>query len=135
MERIRLTADTPSYVKVWDIEQELLDFTDILDKKYSSIDFEFAFCFRVLYTTEGIKSKVRFYKAENWLGLDLIMPEVDFKPYKKDMLMQRKIMGKYFFPFFQEAIAKYAKKLTTLKPVAKDLIKDMEQFLIEKKWL
>jgi hypothetical protein len=43
--------------------------------------------------------------------------------------------GKVFFSFFQEAIIKYAKKLPSLKPVAEDLIKDMELFLIEMKWL
>ena len=135
MERISLQSDTPSYLKVREIKEEILGFTDVLQEKYNSIDFEFAFCFRVLYTTEGIKSKIRFYKTENWLGLDLIMPEADFIPYKKDRAMQRKIMGKYFFPFFKEAIVKYAKKLPSLKPVAEDLIKDMELFLKEKEWL
>jgi hypothetical protein len=49
--------------------------------------------------------------------------------------MQRKTMGKYFFPFFQEAIIKYAKKMPSLKPVAEDLARDMELFLIQKEWL
>ena len=44
-------------------------------------------------------------------------------------------MGKYFYPFFKETIMKYAKKIPTLKPVAEDLVKDMDLFLIEKEWL
>ena len=138
MKRIKLTADAPSYVKVWEIEQELLDFIKILNDKYSSIDFVFWFCFRALYDdaiNSGWKSKVTFYKKDNALSFDIIMPETEFKPHKKDIAMQRKIMGKYFYSFFQEAIIKYAKKLPSLKPVAQDLIQDMELFLIEKEWL
>jgi hypothetical protein len=135
MERISLQSDTPSYLKVSEIQEELLDFTDVLETKYNMVDFEFAYCFRVLYSIEGIKSKARFYKIENWLGLDLIMSESEFKPYKKDIEMQRRIMGKYFYPFFVETIRKYAKKLPMLKPVSENLIKDMELFLIEKKWV
>ena len=136
MERIKLTADTPHYVKVWEIEQELLDFTNILNYKYSSIDFIFWFCFRALFDdtiASGWKSKVTFYKRDNALSFDIIMPEKEFA--QKDMVIQRKVMGKYFFPFFQEAIIKYAKKLPSLKPVSADLVKDMELFLIEKSWL
>jgi hypothetical protein len=32
MERISLQSDAPSYVKVWEISQELLDFTNVLEK-------------------------------------------------------------------------------------------------------
>ena len=136
MERIKLTADTPSYVKVWEIEQELLDFTTVLDNKYSSIDFVFWFCFRALFDDtidSGWKSKVTFYKKDNALSFDVIMPEKEF--VQQDMSIQRKTVGKYFYPFFKETITKYAKKLPALKPVAEDLVKDMELFLIEKCWL
>ena len=72
----------------------------IIEKKYSQINFELAFCFRALYTTQGINSKVRLYKDENWLGMDLIMALEEFNPYKNNVSMQRRIMGKHFFPFF-----------------------------------
>ena len=102
MERISIQSDTPCYLKVSEIGKELIPFATTIDKKYNQIDFEFAFCFRALYTTEGIKSKVRFYKEDNWLGMDLIMALDEFNPYKKNVSMQRLIMGKHFFPFFVE---------------------------------
>lgn len=111
-------------------------FSTIINNKYSQINFEFAFCFRALYTTKGINSKVRFYKEENsWLGMDLIMPLNEFNPYKDNVSMQRRIMGKHFFPFFAENIKKYRNKLPILKPIEKDLIEDMRLFLIDNLWL
>ena len=100
MERISIQSDSPGYIKVSEIGKELIAFSEIIEKKYNQIDFELAFCFRALYTTRGINSKVRFYKDENWLGMDLIMPVDEFNPYKNNISMQRRIMGKYFFPFF-----------------------------------
>ncbi|WP_314695659.1 hypothetical protein, partial [Prevotella histicola] len=95
----------------------------------------FAFCFRALYTTRGIRSKVWFEKDCNYLGMDLIMSEEEFHPYKKNIAMQRRIMGKHFFPFFAENIKKYRYKLPVLKPIEKDLVEDMRLFLIENLWL
>ncbi|MDR2399882.1 MAG: hypothetical protein LBD61_05595 [Endomicrobium sp.] len=138
MEIIKLTSDVPSYLKLREIKNELLDFIVILNDKYSSIDFSFWFCFRALTDNaieSGWKSKVTFYKKHNALSFDIIMSEIEFIPYKKDMATQRKIMGKYFYPFFKESIIKYAKKLPSLKPIAENLILDMEKFLTEKEWL
>lgn len=75
--------------------------------------------------------KVRFEKDCNYLGMDLIMSEEEFHPYKKNIAMQRRIMGKHFFPFFAENIKKYRYKLPVLKPIEKDLVEDMRLFLIE----
>ena len=136
MERISIQSDSPGYIKIWEIGKELLAFATIIDQKYSQIDFEFAFCFRALYSTEGINSKVRFYKEQNsWLGMDLIMSEDEFIPYKKNVSMQRLIMGKHFFPFFRENVKKYQNKLPSLKPIAESLIEDMRVFLIDNLWL
>ena len=136
MERISIQIDSPSYIKISEIGKELLMFSTIINNKYSQINFEFAFCFRALYTTKGINSKVRFYKEENsWLGMDLIMPLNEFNPYKDNVTMQRRIMGKHFFPFFAENIKKYRNKLPILKPIEKDLIEDMRLFLIDNLWL
>ena len=136
MERISIQIDSPSYIKISEIGKELLMFSTIINNKYSQINFEFAFCFRALYTTKGINSKVRFYKEENsWLGMDLIMPLNEFNPYKDNVSMQRRIMGKHFFPFFAENIKKYRNKLPILKPIEKDLIEDMRLFLIDNLWL
>jgi hypothetical protein len=138
MDRLKLTSDAPGYLKIWEIEEELLEFITILEEQYKSIDFVFWFCFRALKDdaiNSGWKSKVTLYKKDNALSFDMIMPETEFIPYKKDISMQRKIIGGYFFPFFSETIKKYSKKLASLKPVAEDLIKDMELFLLEKKWL
>jgi hypothetical protein len=136
MERISIQSDTPGYIKVSEIGKELLGFSTIIDNKYSQIDFEFGFCFRALYTTKGINSKVRFYKEQNsWLGMDLIMSLDEFNPYKNNVSMQRLIMGKHFFPFFVENIKKYKNKLPTLKPVTESLIEDMRVFLIDNLWL
>ncbi len=49
--------------------------------------------------------------------------------------MQRRIMGKYFFPFFSVNIHKYIYKLPILKSIEKDLVEDMRLFLIENLWL
>ena len=114
MERISIQSDSPGYIKVSEIGKELIAFSEIIEKKYNQIDFELAFCFRALYTTRGINSKVRFYKDENWLGMDLIMPVDEFNPYKNNISMQRRIMGKYFFPFFSVNIHKYIYKLPIL---------------------
>lgn len=135
MGKIKLTSDTPSYLKVSEIKNELYTFEHIIGDKYSGLTFALAFCFRALSTTRGINSKVRFNKEHNWLAMDLIMPEDDFKPYKNNLSMQRRIMGKHFFPFFAENIKKYKSKLPTLKPVAEKLTEDMRLFLINNLWL
>ena len=135
MSEIRLTADSPGYVSVWEIENALYDFSKVINKKYSQIDFDFVFCFRALHTTRGIRSKVRFEKDSNYLGMDLIMSLDEFNPHKKNVSMQRRIMGKHFFPFFAENIKKYRNKLPVLKPIEKDLVEDMRLFLIENLWL
>ena len=135
MNRVSIQIDSPSYVKVSEIGKELVAFSLTIERKYPQIDFEFAFCFRALYTTRGIRSKVRFEKDCNYLGMDLIMSEEEFHPYKKNIAMQRRIMGKHFFPFFAENIKKYRNKLPILKPIEKDLVEDMRLFLIENLWL
>ena len=135
MSEVRLTADSPGYVSVWEIEEDLYDFSNVINKKYSEVYFDFVFCFRALYTTRGIRSKVWFEKDCNYLGMDLIMSEEEFHPYKKNIAMQRRIMGKHFFPFFAENIKKYRYKLPVLKPIEKDLVEDMRLFLIENLWL
>ena len=135
MNRVSIQIDSPSYVKVSEIGKELVAFSLTIERKYPQIDFELAFCFRALYTTRGIRSKVRFEKDCNYLGMDLIMSEEEFHPYKKNIAMQRRIMGKHFFPFFAENIKKYRNKLPVLKPIEKDLVEDMRLFLIENLWL
>ena len=135
MNRVSIQIDSPSYVKVSEIGNELVAFSLTIERKYPQIDFEFAFCFRALYTTRGIRSKVRFEKDCNCLGMDLIMSLDEFNPYKNNVSMQRRIMGKYFFPFFAENIKKYRNKLPVLKPIEKDLVEDMRLFLIENLWL
>ena len=135
MNRVSIQIDSPSYVKVSEIGKELVAFSLTIERKYPQIDFEFAFCFRALYTTRGIRSKVRFEKDCNYLGMDLIMSEEEFHPYKKNIAIQRRIMGKHFFPFFAENIKKYRYKLPVLKPIEKDLVEDMRLFLIENLWL
>ena len=135
MNRVSIQIDSPSYVKVSEIGKELVAFSLTIERKYPQIDFEFAFCFRALYTTRGIRSKVRFEKDCNYLGMDLIISEEEFNPYKNNVSMQRRIMGKHFFPFFAENIKKYRNKLPVLKPIEKDLVEDMRLFLIENLWL
>ena len=135
MNRVSIQIDSPSYVKVSEIGKELVAFSLTIERKYPQIDFEFAFCFRALYTTRGIRSKVRFEKDCNYLGMDLIMSLDEFNPYKNNVSMQRRIMGKHFFPFFAENIKKYRYKLPVLKPIEKDLVEDMRLFLIENLWL
>ena len=135
MNRVSIQIDSPSYVKVGEIGKELVAFSLTIERKYPQIDFEFAFCFRALYTTRGIRSKVRFEKDCNYLGMDLIVSEEEFNPYKNNVSMQRRIMGKHFFPFFAENIKKYRNKLPVLKPIEKDLVEDMRLFLIENLWL
>ena len=69
MERIRITSDSPGYIKVSDIGKDLRNFSRIIETKYSEIDFDFLFCFRALYSTVGIRSKVRYEKDVNMLGM------------------------------------------------------------------
>ena len=135
MNRVSIQIDSPGYVKVSEIGKELVAFSLTIERKYPQIDFELAFCFRALYTTRGIRSKVRFEKDYNCLGMDLIMSLDEFNPYKTNVSMQRRIMGKHFFPFFAENIKKYRYKLPVLKPIEKDLVEDMRLFLIENLWL
>ena len=130
MERIRITSDSPGYIKVSDIGKDLRNFS-----RYSEIDFDFLFCFRALYSTVGIRSKVRYEKDVNMLGMDLIMSLDEFNPYKENVSMQRRIMGKHFFPFFSANIHKYIYKLPVLKSVEKELVEDMRLFLVENLWL
>ena len=69
------------------------------------------------------------------LGMDLIMSLDEFNPYKENVSMQRRIMGKHFFPFFSANIHKYIYKLPVLKSVEKELVEDMRLFLVENLWL
>ena len=131
MDRVRITSDSPNFLKVSEISKDLRLFSLVIETKYAQIDFGFVFCFRALYTTRGIRSKVRFEKDCNYLGMDLIISEEEFNPYKNNVSMQRRIMGKHFFPFFAENIKKYRNKLPVLKPIEKDLVEDMRLFLIE----
>ena len=135
MNRVSIQIDSPGYVKVSEIGKELVAFSLTIERKYPQIDFELAFCFRALYTTRGFRSKVRFEKDCNCLGMDLIMSLDEFNPYKNNVSMQRRIMGKHFFPFFAGNIKKYRNKLPVLKPIEKDLVEDMRLFLIENLWL
>lgn len=135
MSKITVVSDSPGFLMVWEIGEEIRTFSKILNVKYPHLDFDFGFCFRALYTLIGIRSKVRFYKEDNWLGFDLMMPEEEFRPYKRNKSMQRLIMGRYFFPFFCDKLRRYKKKLSTLEPVLEDLIEDMRLFLIEHLWL
>ena len=135
MERIRITSDSPGYIKVSDIGKDLRNFSRIIETKYSEIDFDFLFCFRALYSTVGIRSKVRYEKDVNMLGMDLIMSLDEFNPYKENVSMQRRIMGKHFFLFFSANIYKYIYKLPVLKSVEKELVEDMRLFLVENLWL
>ena len=135
MERIRITSDSPGYIKVSDIGKDLRNFSRIIETKYSEIDFDFLFCFRALYSTVGIRSKVRYEKDVNMLGMDLIMSLDEFNPYKENVSMQRRIMGKHFLPFFSANIHKYIYKLPVLKSVEKELVEDMRLFLVENLWL
>ena len=135
MERIRVVSDSPGYINVREISKELRSFTKIIEDKYNQIDFDFLFCFRALYSTMGINSKVRFDKGDNTLGMDLIMSLDEFNPYKTNVAMQRLIMGKHLFPFFAENIKKYKSKLPNLKSIAEDLTEDMRLFLIDNLWL
>ena len=135
MERIRVVSDSPGYIKVREISKDLRSFTKIIEDKYNQIDFDFLFCFRALYSTMGINSKVRFDKGDNTLGMDLIMSLDEFNPYKTNVAMQRLIMGKHLFPFFAENIKKYKSKLPNLKSIAEDLTEDMRLFLIDNLWL
>ena len=135
MERIRVVSDSPGYIKVREISKELRSFTKIIEDKYNQIDFDFLFCFRALYSTMGINSKVRFDQGDTTLGMDLIMSLDEFNPYKTNVAMQRLIMGKHLFPFFAENIKKYKSKLPNLKSIAEDLTEDMRLFLIDNLWL
>ena len=135
MERIRITSDSPGYIKVSDIGKDLRNFSRIIETKYSEIDFDFLFCFRALYSTVGIRSKVRYEKDVNMLGMDLIMSLDEFNPYKENVSMQLRIMGKHFFPCFSANIHKYIYKLPVLKSVEKELVEDMRLFLVENLWL
>ena len=135
MERIRITSDSPGYIKVSDIGKDLRNFSRIIETKYSEIDFDFLFCFRALYSTVGIRSKVRYEKDVNMLGMDLIMSLDEFNPYKENVSMHRRIIGKHFFPFFSANIHKYIYKLPVLQSVEKELVEDMRLFLVENLWL
>lgn len=135
MNMVKFTSDSPSFLMVSEIDEEIEAFSKILNVKYPHLDFDFGFCFRALYTLIGIRSKVRFDKEDNCLGFDLMMPEEEFLPYKRNKSMQRLIMGRYFFPFFCDKLRRYKKKLSTLEPVLEDLIEDMRLFLIEHLWL
>ena len=120
---------------VSDIADEQGAFTSVLNAKYPQLAVDFGFCFRVLDTLSGIRSRVRFDKVDRILELDLMMPEEDFLPYKQNKTMQRLIMGRYFFPFFSDKVRGYKGKLPALSPVLEEVIVDMEAFLVEHLWL
>ena len=74
-------------------------------------------------------------RSDNRCLLYTSRPEDEFRPYKKNVSMQRATRGRHFFPFFAENIKKYKYKLPSLQPFIGDLIEDMRLFLIENLWL
>jgi hypothetical protein len=133
---ISLTSDTPSWTDIRKIKTELREFDEnVMQKKYSDISIEIAFCFRCLSDSSGWESKAIFHTKELWLGLDVVMQESQFIPIKKNIAAQREIMGKTLFPFFKEVVSKYSKKIPYLKEHGNSLVEDLRIWLIEKKWL
>ena len=135
MNGISVIGDSPGFIKTFEISDELLPFSKVLSEKFPSIDFEFVFCFRVLYTTRGMNSNVRYCKDVNKLMFDLIMPLDDFWPYKGNKIIQRKIIGKYFFDFFCKKIGNYKYKIPSLKGTYPAIIECLREFLVEHLWL
>ena len=77
--------------------------------------------------------------ADNFTGcfllFYLLIPFLNKLIHKENVSMQRRIMGKHFFPFFSANIHKYIYKLPVLKSVEKELVEDMRLFLVENLWL
>lgn len=135
MSRISVIGDSPGFIKTFEISDELYHFSKVLSERFPSVDIIFVFCFRVLYTTRGIKSNVRYYKDIKKLMFDFIMPLDDFWPYKGNKIIQRKIIGKYFFDFFCNKIGNYKYKIPSLKDTYPGIIEYLRQFLVEHLWL
>ncbi|BDB16709.1 hypothetical protein RJC98_06480 [Pseudomonas allii] len=133
--RVDTTSDSPSWTKVFEITDELNGLSEILEKKYPSLDWELAVCMRCL--PQGLERKTfcRYYTKDKMFGLDIAMDEEDFIPYKKDKAAQRKLIGAAFFEFFVESIKKYEKKLPNLQPVSEQLIADVKQWCTENEWV
>lgn len=143
-ERIGITSASPGYLKVSEINNDLYGFSQVIDKKYSQIDFTFLFYFVIGYRAvvdekspdiPYVDDDIKYYAKEKMLGMDIVMPHDEFEPYKKNVSMQRRLMGNYFFPLFSFCIRKYRNKLSALKLIEKELVEDMRLFLVENLWL
>jgi hypothetical protein len=132
--RIDTTSDSPSWTKVFDISDELLQLAPLLEEKYAALDWELAVCLRCVPRDLQRKSFCRYYSSDNMFGLDIAMDEEDFVPVKKNTPAQRKLIGAAFFTFFVTSIQKYAKKLPGLQPVSAQLIADVRQWCVDNQW-
>lgn len=50
MSKITVVSDSPGFLMVSEIGEEIETFSKILNVKYPHLDFDFGFCFRALYT-------------------------------------------------------------------------------------
>ncbi|WP_178084553.1 hypothetical protein [Pseudomonas sp. CFBP13509] len=108
--------------------------SEILEKKYPSLDWDLAVCMRCVPKKLERKTRCRYYAKDKMLGLDIAMDEEDFVPLKKDKAAQRRLIGAAFIAFFLESIRKYEKKLPNLQPFSAQLIADVQQWCTEKEW-
>ena len=132
---IGITSDAPGFFETFKISIELYPFSKVLSEKFPSIDCEFLFVFRVLELYIGRKSFVRYYPDKHLLLFDLTMPTEDFWPYKGNKIIQRRIIGKYFFDFFCKKIGNYKYKIPSLKDTYPAIIECLREFLVEHLWL
>ena len=135
MSSISVGSDSPGYLNTFEISKELYPFSKVLSEKFPSIDFDFVFVFRVLELFIGRKSFARYYIDEQWLPFDFTIPFEELLPYKGNKIIQRKIIGKYFFDFFCKKIGNYKYKLPSLKDTYPAIIECLRQYLVEHLWL
>lgn len=139
MERIGVTSVSPGHLKISEITKDLINFGKVIDEKYSQIDFSFFFNFVIGYKTTAYTpdmqqyedDDIKYYAKEKRLGMDIVMLYDEFEPYKQNISMQRRIIGKYFFNLFSVCIKKYRKRLPVLNLIGMELLEDMRLFLIE----
>ncbi len=109
----------------------LVDELHGLEENAKEWDFPYSIIIGVRCGPNMGKTFRRFYKAENYLTIDIREKDSEYMVLSKNE--QRERLGKLLFHYFEESINKYPQYAD--KPQRAYLISKVEQWLMEHNWL
>ena len=130
----KTTSDSPSWTHVSQLREELEGIEKIINK-FSNFPVNIGICVRCLDSWSGWKSGARYYSSDNFIYIDIVTQEIDYKPYINNVPAQRKIIGQEFYNFFPKAMKKYEKRFPSLRDINPYFMDDLKHWLIINHWI